>query len=48
LSYKPQPAKETCDPVCSLAQLNHVIDADGFRRFIERSAADSADQLQVL
>jgi len=34
--------------VRSLAQLNHVNEADGFRRFIERSAAGSADQLQVL
>jgi GH15 family glucan-1,4-alpha-glucosidase len=34
--------------VRSLAQLNHVKEADGFRRFIERSAAGSADQLQVL
>ena len=34
--------------VRSLAKLNYVKEADGFRRFIERSAAGSADQLQVL
>jgi GH15 family glucan-1,4-alpha-glucosidase len=34
--------------VRALAQLNHVKEADGFRRFIERSAAGSADQLQIL
>jgi GH15 family glucan-1,4-alpha-glucosidase len=34
--------------VRSLAQLNYVNEADGFRRFIERSTAGSADQLQIL
>jgi GH15 family glucan-1,4-alpha-glucosidase len=34
--------------VRSLAKLNYLKEADGFRRFIERSAAGSADQLQVL
>jgi GH15 family glucan-1,4-alpha-glucosidase len=34
--------------VRSLTELNYVKEADGFRRFIERSAAGSADQLQVL
>jgi len=34
--------------VRSLAELNYIREADGFRRFIERSAAGSADQLQVL
>ena len=34
--------------VRSLAQLNYVKEADGFRRFIERSAAGSAHQLQIL
>jgi GH15 family glucan-1,4-alpha-glucosidase len=34
--------------VRSLGQLNYVKEADGFRRFIERSAAGSADQLQIL
>ena len=32
----------------SLAQLNYVHEADGFRRFIERSTAGSVDQLQIL
>jgi GH15 family glucan-1,4-alpha-glucosidase len=32
----------------SLAQLDYVHEADGFRRFIERSAAGSAEQLQIL
>jgi GH15 family glucan-1,4-alpha-glucosidase len=32
----------------SLAQLDYIKEADGFRRFIERSAAGSADQLQIL
>jgi GH15 family glucan-1,4-alpha-glucosidase len=34
--------------VRSLAQLGFVAEADGFRRFIERSAAGSAEDLQVL
>jgi len=34
--------------VRSLAELNYIREADGFRRFIERSAAGSADQLQIL
>ena len=34
--------------VRSLVELNYVKEADGFRRFIERSAAGSADQLQIL
>ncbi|MEJ2168291.1 MAG: glycoside hydrolase family 15 protein [Desulfobacterales bacterium] len=34
--------------VRSLAELNYVKEADGFRRFIERSTAGSADQLQIL
>jgi GH15 family glucan-1,4-alpha-glucosidase len=34
--------------VRALAELNYVKEADGFRRFIERSAAGSADQLQIL
>jgi GH15 family glucan-1,4-alpha-glucosidase len=32
----------------SLAELGHVDEADGFRRFVERSAAGHADDLQVL
>lgn len=34
--------------VRSLAALGYVKEADGFRRFIERSAAGSADELQIL
>jgi GH15 family glucan-1,4-alpha-glucosidase len=34
--------------VRSLAELGHVKEADGFRRFIERSAAGSAEELQIL
>jgi GH15 family glucan-1,4-alpha-glucosidase len=32
----------------SLAQLGYVKEADGFRRFVERTAAGSADEIQVL
>jgi GH15 family glucan-1,4-alpha-glucosidase len=34
--------------VRSLGELGHEKEADGFRRFIERSAAGSADELQIL
>ncbi len=34
--------------VRSLAQVGHHREADGFRRFVERSAAGSADELQVV
>ncbi len=34
--------------VRSLAEIGHVSEADGFRRFIERTAAGSADELQIL
>lgn len=34
--------------VRSLATLGYVKEADGFRRFIERSAAGSADEIQIL
>jgi GH15 family glucan-1,4-alpha-glucosidase len=34
--------------VRSLAELGHVKEADGFRRFMERSAAGSAAELQIL
>ena len=34
--------------VRSLAELGYFKEADGFRRFIERSAAGSADELQIL
>ena len=34
--------------VRSLAEIGHVSEADGFRRFIERTAAGSAEELQIL
>jgi GH15 family glucan-1,4-alpha-glucosidase len=34
--------------VRSLAALGHIKEADGFRRFIERSSAGSAEEIQVL
>ncbi len=34
--------------VRSLAEVGHVSEADGFRRFIERSAAGSAEEIQIL
>lgn len=34
--------------VRSLVEVGHVSEADGFRRFIERSAAGSADEIQIL
>ncbi|MFI5295781.1 MAG: glycoside hydrolase family 15 protein [Thermodesulfovibrionales bacterium] len=34
--------------VRSLAEVGHLSEADGFRRFIERSAAGSAEELQIL
>lgn len=34
--------------VRSLAELGYVKEADGFRRFIERSAAGSAEEIQIL
>ena len=34
--------------VRSLAEVGHVNEADGFRRFIERTAAGSAEDLQIL
>jgi GH15 family glucan-1,4-alpha-glucosidase len=34
--------------VRSLAEVGHIGEADGFRRFIERSAAGSAEEIQVL
>jgi GH15 family glucan-1,4-alpha-glucosidase len=34
--------------VRSLAELGHVKEADGFRRFVERSSAGSAEEIQVL
>jgi GH15 family glucan-1,4-alpha-glucosidase len=40
--------RDSCFTVNSLAQLGYVKEANGFRRFIERSAAGSADQLQIV
>ncbi len=40
--------RDSCFTVKSLVQLGYVKEADGFRRFIERSVAGSADQLQTL
>jgi pentatricopeptide repeat protein len=34
--------------VRSLAEIGHVSEVDGFRRFLERTAAGSADELQIL
>lgn len=34
--------------VRSLAELGHASEADGFRRFVERSAAGSSEELQIL
>jgi GH15 family glucan-1,4-alpha-glucosidase len=40
--------RDSCFTVRSLAELGYGKEADGFRRFIERSAAGSADEIQVL
>ena len=40
--------RDSCFTVRSLGELDHEKEADGFRRFIERSAAGSADELQIL
>ena len=40
--------RDSCFTVKSLAQLGYVKEANGFRRFIARSAAGSADQLQIV
>ncbi len=40
--------RDSCFTVRSLAELGFVAEADGFRRFVERSAAGSAAELQVL
>ena len=40
--------RDSCFTVRSLAELGYIKEADGFRRFIERSAAGSAKQLQIL
>ena len=40
--------RDSCFAVRSLAELGYVKEADGFRRFVERSAASSAAKVQVL
>jgi GH15 family glucan-1,4-alpha-glucosidase len=40
--------RDSCFTVKSLAQLGYEKEANGFRRFIERSAAGSAKQLQIV
>ena len=40
--------RDSCFTVRSLVELGYAKEADGFRRFIERSAAGSAEQLQIL
>ncbi len=40
--------RDSCFAVRSLVELGHGKEADGFRRFIERSAAGSAEEIQVL
>jgi len=46
--YRYSWVRDSCFAVNSLAGLGHVKEADAFRRFIERSAAGSADELQIL
>jgi GH15 family glucan-1,4-alpha-glucosidase len=40
--------RDSCFTVRALAELGYGKEADGFRRFIERAAAGSAEQIQVL
>jgi GH15 family glucan-1,4-alpha-glucosidase len=40
--------RDSCFAVRSLGELGYEAEADGFRRFIERSAAGSADELQIM
>ena len=40
--------RDSCFTVKSLSQHGYVKEANGFRRFIERSAAGSADQIQIV
>ncbi|MGB6065666.1 MAG: glycoside hydrolase family 15 protein [Desulfomonilaceae bacterium] len=40
--------RDSCFTVNSLAQLGYIKEANGVRRFIERSAAGSADQIQTV
>lgn len=40
--------RDSAFTVRSLAQVGHDVEADGFRRFVERTAAGSADEVQVV
>ena len=40
--------RDSAFTVRSLAEVGHVREADGFRRFVERTAAGSAEELQVV
>jgi GH15 family glucan-1,4-alpha-glucosidase len=40
--------RDSCFSVRALVELGHLAEADGFRRFIERSAAGSAEEIQIL
>ena len=40
--------RDSAFTVRSLAQVGHIKEADGFRRFVERTAAGSAEDLQVV
>lgn len=40
--------RDSCFTVRSLAELGFAAEADGFRRFVERSAAGSAEELQIM
>jgi GH15 family glucan-1,4-alpha-glucosidase len=46
--YRYSWVRDSCFAVNSLAELGYIKEADAFRRFIERSAAGSADELQIL
>ena len=40
--------RDSCLTVRSLAEIGHISEADAFRRFIERTAAGSAEELQIV
>lgn len=40
--------RDSCFTVRALAELGYESEADGFRRFVERSAAGSAEELQIM